>query len=611
MRNYFCVVNYSWNSERIAGMFNNYNRLRLRRKFRARKKAIATKAESANKNLERHIFRRAHNWQFAKRFFITWLVLVSLLAGGLLIQIRGLQAAYLVIKPTSGGVYNEGVIGNIKNVNPIFASSSADSSVSALLFASLLTYDENNQLIGDLAKEWKGDASSKVYTVTLRDDAYWHDGQKITADDVVFTYKSIQNPDTKSPLYTTWRGVKVEKVDDLTVRFTLPNAYSPFAHLLTTGLIPEHVLKDVPKDQLRSSKFNTQEAIGSGPFKLKTVTVDKSTNKALSETISLVKNPQYHRGPVQLDGFTIKTYPDEKALKNALNNKDVVGALVDPKDNQNDNVMRFNQTSAVMIFMNTSRPLLSDVKMRQALLQATDPYKISSQLSYPTTAVRSPLLKGQIGYNDELLQQKPNPDAVNTTLNELGWLWGEDEPYRKKDGKELTLQFVSENTTDYAAFSEEIQKQWSQYGIKTNVVLENSDDISTTSLATKDYDILMYAINIGADPDVYVYWHSSQAKPEAKPGYNFSMYSSTKADQSLEDGRSRQDESLRAVKYKSFLETWRKDVPAIGLHQPKITYTTNIPVYNLNEMTLNTAAERFKNVYNWQVNTTKAVQDNN
>ncbi|HPR10722.1 MAG TPA: ABC transporter substrate-binding protein, partial [Candidatus Saccharibacteria bacterium] len=353
------------------------------------------------------------------------------LAGGLLIQIRGLQAAYLVIKPTSGGVYNEGVIGNIKNVNPIFASSSADSSVSALLFASLLTYDENNQLIGDLAKEWKGDASSKVYTVTLRDDAYWHDGQKITADDVVFTYKSIQNPDTKSPLYTTWRGVKVEKVDDLTVRFTLPNAYSPFAHLLTTGLIPEHVLKDVPKDQLRSSKFNTQEAIGSGPFKLKTVTVDKSTNKALSETISLVKNPQYHRGPVQLDGFTIKTYPDEKALKNALNNKDVVGALVDPKDNQNDNVMRFNQTSAVMIFMNTSRPLLSDVKMRQALLQATDPYKISSQLSYPTTAVRSPLLKGQIGYNDELLQQKPNPDAVNTTLNELGWLWGEDEPYRK------------------------------------------------------------------------------------------------------------------------------------------------------------------------------------
>ena len=207
MRNHFCVVNYSWNSERIAGMFNNYNRLRLRRKFRARKKAIATKAESANKNLERHIFRRAHNWQFAKRFFITWLVLVSLLAGGLLIQIRGLQAAYLVIKPTSGGVYNEGVIGNIKNVNPIFASSSADSSVSALLFASLLTYDENNQLIGDLAKEWKGDASSKVYTVTLRDDAYWHDGQKITADDVVFTYKSIQNPDTKSPLYSTWRGV--------------------------------------------------------------------------------------------------------------------------------------------------------------------------------------------------------------------------------------------------------------------------------------------------------------------------------------------------------------------------------------------------------------------
>jgi peptide/nickel transport system substrate-binding protein len=590
-------------------MITKYSRLRVRRKFRARKKAIAQTAETANKGLERHVFRRTHNWQFAKRFFITWLALIVIIAGGLLLQIRSLSATYLVVTPTGGGVYNEGIVGNIKNINPIFASSSADISVSTLVFSSLLTYNNNNQLIGDIAKEWKSDATSKVFTVTLRDDVYWQDGEKLTADDVLFTYQTMQNPDTKSPYYSTWRGIKIEKVDDKTIVFTLPNAYSPFLHLLTNGVVPEHILASVPKDQLRGSKFNTQEAVGSGPFKLSSVTVEKSSDIQTSETIQMVKYDSYHRGEVQLDGFTLKTYPDDRALKDALKNKDVIGALIDNSDNDTDfSTIRFNQTSAAMLFMNTTRPLLTDLKMRNTLISATDVARISSLLDYPTTPVRSPILKDQIGYDASQLQQPYKPDAVNNSLNELGWVWNEGEPYRKKDGKELTLQFVSENTTEYSRFAEEVQKQWAQFGIKTNVVLENPDEIGTTSLADKEYDILLYAINIGPDPDVYVYWHSSQAKPDAKPGFNFSQYSSTKADQSLEDGRSRADPTLRAIKYKPLLEAWKADIPAIGLHQPRVAYTTNSPVYNLDEMTINTVADRYRNVYNWQITTTKTTQ---
>lgn len=583
----------------------------MRRKFRARKKAIANTAETANKSLERHVFRRAHNWQFARRFFITWLALIAILAGGLLFQMRSLQAEYLTVVPTSGGVYNEGIIGNIKNINPIFATSQGDTSVAALLFSPLLTYNENNELVGDLAKEWKSDATSKVHTITLRDDLYWHDGEKLTADDVVFTYQAIQNPDTKSPYYSAWRGIKVEKIDDASVSFTLPNAYSPFFHLLTVGIIPEHRLANVSKDQLRGNMFNTREAVGTGPFKLKNISVEKTGSAQTEEVIQLVKNSQYHRGDVQLDGFSIKTYPDEKALQTALEKKDVIGAVVDPASNaaQNLSSLRFNQTSAVMVFLNTSRPLMADVKLREALISATEPGLVASQLQYPTTSVRTPILKDQIGYDAALSQQAPSSEKANTILSELGWTWTEGEPYRKKDGKELTIEFVSENTSDYSRLAEEIQRQWGQYGIKTNVTLENSDDISTTSLATKEYDALLYAINIDPDPDVYVYWHSSQTKPEAKPGYNFSMYSSGKADQALEDGRSRSDPKLRAVKYRPFLEAWKADVPAIGLFQPSIPYTTNVPVYNLRTMTINSASDRYRNVQNWQINTQKTVQE--
>ena len=590
-------------------MISNYSRLRMRRKFRARKKAIATTAETANKSLERHVFRRAHNWQFARRFFISWLVLIAILAGGLLFQMRSLQAEYLTITPAPGGVYNEGVVGNVKNINPIFATSQGDTSVATLLFSSLLTYDENNELIGDLATEWKSDATSKVYTITLRDDVYWHDGEKLTADDVVFTYQTIQNPDTRSPYYSAWRGIKVEKVDDRTVTFTLPNSYSPFYHLLTGGIIPEHKLAVISKDQLRSNMFNTREATGTGPFKLKNISVQKVSDAQTEEAIQLVKNPGYHRGQVQLDGFTIKTYADEASVRNALEKKDIIGAVVElPSDSpQALSSLRFNQTSAVMVFFNTSRPNMDNAKFREALISATDPATVSSQLNYPTTSVRSPLLKDQIGYDSSIVQQAPSSEKANTTLSELGWTWAEGEPYRKKDGKELTLDFVSENTSDYSRISEELQRQWGQYGIKTNVTLENSEEISTTSLATKEYDALLYAINIGPDPDVYVYWHSSQAKPEAKPGYNFSVYSSNKADQALEDGRSRSDPALRAVKYKPFLQAWKTDVPAIGLYQPSISYTTNVPVYNMRTMTINSAADRFRNVHNWQINTQKTI----
>ena len=473
-----------------------------------------------------------------------------------------------------------------------------------------MTYNENNELIGDLAKEWKSDATSKVYTITLRDDVYWHDGEKLTADDVVFTYKTIQNPDSKSPYYSAWRGIKVEKVDDQTVTFTLPNSYSPFYHLLTVGIIPEHKLSSISKDQLRGNMFNTKEAIGTGPFKLKNEVVEKTADTQ-EETIQLVKNTRYHRGDVQLDGFTIKAYSDGKSLQDAINKKEIIGAVVEPSEDssQSLNSFRFNQMSAVMVFLNINRPLTSDQKFREALISATEPGAAAAQLGYPTASVRTPILKGQIGYDASMAQKAPSSEKANTLLNELGWTWAEGEPYRKKDGKELTIDFVSENTGDYARLAEELQRQWGQYGIKTNVTLENSDDISTTSLATKEYDALLYAINIGADPDVYVYWHSSQAKPDAKPGYNFSMYSSSKADQSLEDGRSRSDPNLRAVKYKPFLEAWKTDVPAIGLYQPTIPYTTNIPVYNLREMTLNTAADRYRNVHNWQINTQKTIQE--
>jgi peptide/nickel transport system substrate-binding protein len=116
-----------------------------------------------------------------------------------------------------------------------------------------------------------------------------------------------------------------------------------------------------------------------------------------------------------------------------------------------------------------------------------------------------------------------------------------------------------------------------------------------------DYDALLFGTSIGADPDVYVYWHSSQIDPNSPVRLNFSQYSSAGADAGLEAGRTRLDPALRAAKYQPFLQAWQTDAPALGLYQPRFLYLTRGPVYGLEEATINSDIGRFRNVHNWQV----------
>ena len=581
----------------------------FKRRIKSYKNSFLDFFENTNKQLDRHIFRRTHNLHASRRFTIGWMSLMVVIAIGLFVQIRAASSAYLEIVPANGGVFVEGYVGNVKNMNPLYSSNSVDNALTKLMFSSLLTYNGKNELIGDLAEKWTSDEVGKVYTVTLRKDAKWHDGEAVTPEDVVYTYNSIQNAKVQSPLSSSWKGVKVERTGDWDVTFTLPNSYSPFPHLLTNGIVPEHILKDIDPSQLRGSRFNTASPVGSGPFTFRSIDVDKQGDNQ-TEIVQLSKNNSYYNSAPKLDGFTIKTFKDKQEMQSALNSKDITGAaFVDHQDDNKENEFLFTQTSGLYVFMNNSKPPFDSPQIREAIARATSPGLVSSTLPYATLPVRSPLLVGQVGYSKDYVQKGTDIELANKLLTESGWAWQQGEPYRKKDGKELTVQLVSEKSEDYVKFVEQLQKQWAAVGVKAEVSLEDQDTIAATTLASKKYDALLYAINIGPDPDVYVYWHSSQAKPDAKPGLNFSLYSSKQADEALEAGRSRTNPSLRAAKYKPFLAAWQKDVPAIGLHQPVFSYSTNIPVYGLQEKTINIPSDHLNNVNQWQINTKKQPQN--
>ena len=587
-------------------MIDRTTRLRWRRWFRRGKRQVEEVGMEAQENLDKHLIGRLSRLVGVRRFVFGWLALASLLITGLIIQTRGLGQYYLTLQPTPGGIYKEGIVGVFTNANPLYATGSVNSSVSKLLFSGLLKYDQNNQLTGDLAESWTPDEREITYTIKLRPNLKWHDGQPLTAQDVLYTYRAIQNPDARSPLITSWQGISVEAPDDQTVIFRLPSSLSAFPNFLTNGITPKHILENTSMGQLRSLAFNTTNPVGSGPFKWQAIEVTGGESAEREQRIGLTPYSDYHLGKAKLNQFVIHTYPDEKRLIDGLKSKQVqgiAGLVATPDDILNDKTIeQFSVplTSAVYAFFKNSQEPLSDSNFRRALVLAANNKALVEALGFPVILSDEPLLKRHVGYDPALAQAGHNLEEANRLFDSLGFTKDPTTGIRGKEGKPLNLRLFSQNTVEYTAVTQSLQNQWRAAGVDVQVILEPEDELQAV-IANHEYDILLYGISLGNDPDVFAYWHSSQADIRSANRLNFSEYKSPAADRALEAGRTRSDAAIKAVKYKPFLEAWRAENPALALYEPRFLYLVREPLFNFEPARINVGAERFNNVHNWMI----------
>lgn len=589
-------------------MIKRTTRLRWRRKFRRKKNQVEEIGVQAEESFDKHFTRRIGRLSDVRRFIIGWIVLMILCIGGVAYQMRQLGDDFQKTVYADGGVYTEGIIGAFTNANPIYATGAVDNSVSELVFSGLLKYDENNNLVGDLAESWTSNEEGNVYTIKLKPDLKWHDGNSVSAQDVVFTYRTIQNPDAKSPLFSSWQSIKVEAKDDLTVTFTLPNVLSSFQYSLVNGIVPKSILEKVPAAELRSARFNTVEPIGSGPFKFEKVQVEGGNSEDRVEQIGLVPFSEYNSGSPKLQRFIIKSFRNEELMieryrNNELNALSGLDAVPDTIEQAEVSEYNIPLTGQIAVFLKNSEGVLSDPKVRQAIVQASRPDEIINGLEYPVVVSNSPLLKNHLGYDKTLTQLPYNIEAANKLLDEAGWVKGEDG-IRRKDNQKLTFRLFSRNTSEYTFISQKLQEQWKQVGVDVKSFLQTNDELEST-IARHEYDALLYGISLGLDPDVFPYWHSSQADIRAQNRSNLSEYKSATADKSLEAGRTRSDPEIRAIKYKPFLDAWRADAPALALYQPRYLYITRGSLNNFEPKEMNVASDRYANVVNWQIIQTK------
>ncbi len=566
----------------------------------------AKKAEGATvRHARKFIVGRLESIREVRRHIIGWLLLVAVLVAAVGAQLVWFQQSYQTVAAGEGGTYAEATLGPVDTLDPLYASSSAEVSASRLLFSSLYSYDQKGTIHTDLAERMDVNPAGTVYTVKLKPNVKWHDGVTLTAKDVAFTVDLIRQPETRSALRVNWQDVSVKALDDTTVVFTLPAVYAAFSHALTFSVLPEHILGKIAPGAIRENNFS-RSPIGTGPFKLRLLQAADTSNQ--HKIVNMVAFDDYFKGKPRLGRFALHAYDSRERILGALKSGEVNAAAdISSGDVSQISKVNYRVTSksidnGVYALLNTTQPNLKDKLVRQALQLATNTGAIRQSLKVQVPALTLPFINGQLTGDGIPVAPIFDMKRAGELLDAAGWKMA--GTVRKKDNQNLTLRVVTIKDSEYEKVLETISGQWRQLGVEvTTQVIDSSDPAQNFiqgTLQQRQYDVLLYQLAIGADPDVFAYWHSSQI---GERGRNLSNYANGAADDALVGARSRLEPDLRNAKYKAFARQWIDDVPAIGLYQSTVQYAQGQGVTSVNDgAVLVSSHDRYADVLYWSVN---------
>ena len=540
-------------------------RIELKKRSRGIKRH-ARKVEGATvRHARRFLVNRWDKISEVRFHIIVWLGGVGLLIGLVGLQMIWFQRGYVTAAPVGGGTYAEAVKGPIDTLNPLYATTPAELAASKLLFSSLYSVDASGRLRGDTAVSMAND-SDKNFTIKMRKDVRWHDGQKVNADDVVFTVALMKSPAVRSVMTGSWQGITVQKIDDYTVQFNLPAPYAAFPQALTFAIVPEHLLKAVNPSSLRESSFSSAP-VGSGPFDLRLLQV---INQASGRKIAhMDANDDHYAGRPRLDHFQLHSYSDDDSISQALRTgevgaaSDVPSEIAQTVDNNRYDTIVKPINSGVYALFNFAQPILKDVAVRKALLAGTNTDVLRKQLYGNPKPLYMPFVVGQVSGTEAVAPPVYDKEAAGKLLDGAGWIL--KDGVRTKGAEKLHLRIVTRKNSDYESVLRVLVGQWRALGIQVDSQTYGTSEFTQDVLQLRNYDVLLDKLVIGGDPDVFAYWHSRGL-------LNLTSYGNQLSDDLLASARSRSDPALRAVKYTAFAKQWMADVPAIGLYQSNYVY---------------------------------------
>ena len=609
--------------------------------------------------------------------------------------------------PAFGGTYTEGAVGQPRFINPIYGETNdIDRTLIDLVYSGLMTYDKDGRITNDLVKNYQISEDGKIYTFRLKDNLYWQDGIALTADDVIYTIKTIQNSDYKSPLRANWLNVDAEKISDKSFTLSLNSAYNSFLENCTVKIIPQHIWKNVLPENAALSSYNLQP-VGSGPYILTNI---QQASGGFIKDLNLSANNKYYGKLPFVSNISFAFFQSKDDLIQAANQKSIDGfslaALDDNQSfaekqirqgwtqNEKFDIYSFSMPRYFAVFFNgQNSKVLSDPNITQALNYSVNKpelaKKIQDTFKEKITVVNSPILPDYYGFAEPATDYTFNTDTASKLLDKSGYKISSTGQRTKTNDKKPAFQFktylkigskgnevtelqgclsrldgnfkdlLKDETngkfgkgTDAAvtAFQKKylpsvpptgevgegtkkelnqlclvpqsnsiplqfnlttinqpqlvqaanmLKDYWKKVGVTVQI---KTVEISALKdiIKNRDYDALLYGEALGALPDLYPFWHSTQIND---PGLNLSEYQNKKVDQLLKENRETSDDQTKINDYENLQNLILSDAPAVFLYNPDYIYWVSEKIKGVDTTKIIDPAKRFSNVANWYIDT--------
>lgn len=426
-----------------------------------------------------------------------------------------------IISTFPSTTHTEGVTGQPQSFFPSQAESQTDKTISHLIYRGLFKYDPNGDLIPDLAEKWEISKDGLAYTVTLKPNQYWAHGAEITSDDLIYT--AFKLPE--------FSDVATDKIDTYTVRYILPNRFSPFLSLLTLGIMPVNA----------EETQNPLMPISNGDFQVVSVRRD---GPAVKQIVLQNKDKK-----AEFKKLVFRYYSNEEELLVAAKLGEIDSFVLSYATQlEGFSLLQAPQTSVYYSLMfNLDNPKFEGDDFRGKLAEVLPVGILSENLGIST--------QGAISFtsftNEKLKYDLYNPSFVPEFLDE-------------------EVSIIVPDVRHQKVLANEIAKIWEEkLGLRVIVLPMDPDGIRESIVPSRNFEILLYGQQIGRDPDRYVNWHSSQVE---FPGLNITGFDQVRADRALEEGRKILDDEERAVHYDDFQANIMEHVPAIFLYHPFLNY---------------------------------------
>ena len=602
-----------------------------------------------------------------------------------------------IVEPAAGGIMREGAVGQPRFINPVFLSDNdIDRDLVQLMFSGLMKYNTKNELVPDLAKSYKITNGGKVYEFELK-KAFWSDGQRVTADDIVFTVNLIQNTQTHSPEQIKWLGVNCQKISDSKVKFILKAPYRGFLETLTLKIIPQHIFKNILPQNLPWQLISKDYLIGSGPFKIQKIVQDKS---GYIVSLTLERNNSYYGKKPLISKVAFNFYKNEDGVLKAINQGEIDGFLLPTEKTplgENFNSYKLVLPRYFALFLNQKKSqILAKPEIREALNDAVNRKEILNKVfGGKGEVVFSPILPDFYHFQKPKISYQFNPEKAKKILDNIGFkiidktnirkkiiqnnpsfTFSKDLKYRSQ-GKEveklqkclaqdskiypsgkvtgyfgqktksavirfqekyskdilapfglkkgtgtvgqgtrkklnevcfppskktipLSLTLTTVNKQPLEEIADIVKANLEKIGFQITIEKKSIVDLENHAIKPRNYEVLLFGEVLGAIPDPFPFWHSSQKKD---PGLNITEYHNPQADKLLEEARTTLDNKKAEESLEKFQNILLNDMPAVFLVKPDIIYALSKRIKGFDATEIVNPSKRFAGIENWYIKT--------